>query len=69
MVFETDSITSIGHQLGYYETVASAELVAALPSRIAAVTIDEVATAASAVLVESNRTIGTFVPQVSGLSP
>ena len=62
LVFDNDSVTNIAHQLGYFETVASAELVDALPSRIAAVTLDQVGTMAGSTLRESNRTIGWFDP-------
>jgi zinc protease len=62
LVFDNDSVTNIAHQLGYFETVASAELVDALPSRIAEVTIEQVAAIAASTLVDSNRTIGWFDP-------
>ena len=62
LVFDNDSVTNIAHQLGYFETVASAELVDALPSRIAEVTIEQVAAVAASTLVDSNRTIGWFDP-------
>jgi zinc protease len=62
LVFDNDSVTNIAHQLGYFETVASAELVDALPSRIAEVTIKQVAAVAVSTLVDSNRTIGWFDP-------
>jgi zinc protease len=68
LVFDNDSVTNIAHQLGYYETIASADLLSSLPSRIAAVTIDEVGEAARAVLTPSNRTIGWFEP-VPGEQP
>src|SRR6185295_2629631 len=42
LVFESDSVTNIAHQLGYFDTVATPGLFTALPSRIAAVTADEV---------------------------
>jgi zinc protease len=63
LVFDNDSVTNIAHQLGYFETIASADLVADLPARIAAVTIGDIATAAASTLVEANRTIGWFDPQ------
>jgi zinc protease len=63
LVFENDSITNIAHQLGYFETIASWRLVAALRERIDAVDIDAVGAAASARLIPSNRTVGWFEPQ------
>jgi zinc protease len=63
MVFDNDSITNIAHQLGYFETIADVGVFLAMPSRIAAVTLDEVARVAQAVLIPANRTIGWFDPQ------
>ena len=67
LVFDNDSITNIAHQLGYFETIAGVDVLADLGSRIAAVTLVEVAEAARAVLNPSSRTIGCFNPlPVSG---
>ncbi|HEY2152486.1 MAG TPA: pitrilysin family protein [Vicinamibacterales bacterium] len=63
LVFDSDSVTNIAHQLGYYETIASVDLFTGAPARIAAVTLEEVAAAARTVFVAANRTIGTFEPQ------
>jgi zinc protease len=63
LVFDGDSITNIAHQLGYFETIAGAEVVLEMPSRIDAVTLDEVALVARAVLTPSNQTIGWFDPE------
>ena len=62
IVFDNDSVTHIAHQLGYFETIGAAGLVAAAPSRIDLVTIDAVARAAREVLAPANRTIGWFEP-------
>ena len=62
LVFDSDSVTNIAHQLGYFDTIASVDLFTTAPARIAAVTLEEVATAAQAVLAPSNRTIGWFEP-------
>ena len=62
LVFDSDSVTNIAHQLGYFDTIASVDLFTSAPARIAAVTLEEVATAARAVLAPSNRTIGWFEP-------
>ena len=62
LVFDRDSVTNIAHQLGYYETIACLDVFTAAPERIAAVTLEEIATAARAVLAPSNRTIGWFEP-------
>jgi zinc protease len=62
LVFDSDSVTNIAHQLGYYETIASVDLFTTAPARIAAVTLDEVAAAARSVLSSTNRTVGWFDP-------
>jgi zinc protease len=62
LVFDNDSITNIAHQIGYFETIASASLFEELPMRIAAASLDEVGEAARQMLTVSNRTIGWFEP-------
>jgi zinc protease len=62
LVFESDSVTNIAHQIGFFETVASLDVFAGAPARIASVTIDEVAEAARSVCRDSNRTVGWFDP-------
>jgi zinc protease len=62
MVFDSDSVTNVAHQLGFFETIASMETFLELPSRIAAVTVGEVATAAASMLAPANRTVGWFDP-------
>lgn len=63
LVFDNDSVTNIAHQLGYFETIATIDVFTGLRPRIAAVSLDEVAAAARAVLTASNRTVGWFDPQ------
>ena len=63
LVFENDSVTNIAHQLGYFETIATVDLFSALPTRIAAVTVDEVGAAARTMLSDANRTVGWFEPR------
>ncbi len=60
LVFETDSVTNVAHQLGYFETIGSLETFTTAPARIAAVTADEVAAAGRRVFDASNRTVGWF---------
>jgi zinc protease len=64
LVFESDSVTNIAHQLGYFETIAAPEVFRFAPATIAAVTADRVAAVARRVLAPSNRTIGWFTPEV-----
>jgi len=62
LVFDNDSVTNIAHQLGYFETIASVDVFRELMPRIAAVTLDEVASVARTVFSPSNRTVGRFEP-------
>jgi predicted Zn-dependent peptidase len=68
LVFEDDGVTSLAHQLGYYETVASVELYADLPRLIAAVTEEDVARVARQFLRSDKRTVGWFEPAVSSFN-
>jgi zinc protease len=61
-VFDTDSITNIAHQLGYFETVAGVEWFGSIGDRVQAVGLEAVADAARAMLIPANRTIGWFEP-------
>ena len=61
-VFDTDSITNIAHQLGYFETVAGVELFGSIGDRVQAVGLETVTDAARAMLIPANRTIGWFEP-------
>ena len=62
MVFDSDSVTNVAHQIGYFETIGGVELLTGLPGRIAATTISDVALAAQSVLATSNRSVGWFEP-------
>jgi len=63
LAFESEQITQIAHQLGYYATIASLEDLDALPARVAAITADEVRRVAAAVLRADTRTVGWVVPR------
>ena len=62
LVFETDSVTNIAHQLGYFETVAGPGFYAQLPFLIDAVTPEQVFAAAQQRLDPMKRTVGWFRP-------
>ncbi|MBI4477859.1 MAG: insulinase family protein [Acidobacteria bacterium] len=67
MTFESDSVTNIAHQLGYFETIAALPefhhgLLALIASRIKAATLEDVARVAARYLRASNRTTGRFRP-------
>ena len=61
-MFENDSVTNIAHQLGYFETIASADLFLSIGDRIRRVARERVAEAAARVLRPTNRTVGWFEP-------
>jgi zinc protease len=61
LVFESDSVTNIAHQLGYFETIGDVAHYRDVWRRISAVTLDDVARAAGC-LRSDNRTIGWFQP-------
>jgi zinc protease len=63
LVFEDDSVSSIAHQLGFFETIGSWRGVHELPGRIQAVTLDAVNAVAASRLTTSRRVVGWFDPQ------
>jgi len=62
LVFDSDSVTNVAHQIGYFETIGGVDLFTRMPARIAEVSVHDVAEASRALLMESNRTIGWFDP-------
>ena len=61
-VFDSDSVTNIAHQLGYFETVATVDVYTELAARVEEVTLDAVAAIARAMLQPAGRTIGWYDP-------
>ena len=61
LVFESDSVTNIAHQLGYFETIGGVSHYQDLWRCISAVTLDGVSRAARR-LTSDNRTVGLFQP-------
>jgi zinc protease len=64
LVFESDSVTNIAHQLGYFETIGGVRHYHDVWPCISAVTADDVARAARCVRPD-NRTVGWFQPTTS----
>jgi zinc protease len=64
LVFESDSVTNIAHQIGYFHTIGDGELYHGLEARLAAVTLDDVARVARTYLAPSRCTVGRFEPIV-----
>ncbi len=62
LVFENDSVTNVGHQLGYFETVTGADYFGSLQRRIDAVTAEQVWDVARRRLAPASRTVGWFRP-------
>jgi zinc protease len=64
-VYDSDSVTDIAHQLGYFETIDSWRTYQNLIPRLSTVTLDQVNSAARRYLTAENRTIGWFEPDVA----
>jgi zinc protease len=62
LVFETDSVTNVAHQIGYFETVAGPGYMDDLASRLHAVTAAQVSDVAARRLAADRRTVGWFRP-------
>ena len=62
MAFESEKVTEIGHQLGYFATIATLEQLDAVPGRVAAVSAAEVQRVIAECLTPERRTVGWFVP-------
>ncbi|HEU4725527.1 MAG TPA: pitrilysin family protein [Candidatus Eisenbacteria bacterium] len=61
-LYSKDSIQSLSHQLGYYETIASWRFLEEYPAMIRAVTAADVQRVAATYLTEDARTVGWFDP-------
>ena len=61
-VYDSDSVTDIAHQLGYFATIATWTSYHDLIPRLANVTLDQVNAAARRYLTHDNRTVGWFEP-------
>lgn len=65
-LYSKDSIQSLSHQLGYYETIASWRYLEDYADRIRALTAEDVRRVARTYLVEDSRTVGWFDPPEAG---
>jgi len=66
---ESESVTDVAHQLGFFETIGDHRLWLHLPRRVRAVTTEKVARFTAARLDEAHRTVGLLVPAVAGPTP
>jgi zinc protease len=62
LVFESDSVTNVAHQLGYFETVVGPGYLEEIGARLERVTAADVAGVASRRLSPETRTVGSFAP-------
>ncbi len=61
-VYDSDSVTAIAHQLGYFETIDRWQTYTAFLPQLSTVTIEDVNRVARKFLNQENRTIGWFEP-------
>ncbi len=64
-VYDSDSVTDIAHQLGYFETIATWQTYYELIPRLSTITADQVNAAARRYLTADNRTVGWFEPETA----
>jgi len=69
LVFESDSVTNIAHQLGYFATIADIDVYRTMWPSIAAVTLEDVGRVAARCFKASNRTVGWFQPTAAADNP
>ena len=65
-VFQSDSVTEVAHQLGYFETIHEYRFFESFLKRIEAVTAEEVRDVAERLLRRNSRTVGIYRPQRNG---
>ncbi len=63
LAFESERVTDVAHQLGYFATIASLEALDAVPGSVEATTVEEVRRVAARYLIPEGRTVGWFVPR------
>ena len=63
-VYDSDSVTDIAHQLGYFATVDTWQTYHGLIPRLDTVTLDQVNAAARRYLTRDNRCVGWFEPEL-----
>jgi zinc protease len=61
-VFENDGVTSVAHQLGYFETIAGPNYYDGIQDALESVTGDQVTAVARERLPQESRTVGWFRP-------
>ncbi len=67
--YSSESVTNQGFWLGYASVVAETEWFESFMDQLTAVTVEDVSRAAATYLQRRNRTVGHYVPLVSGPAP
>ena len=63
LAFDDEGVTRIGHQLGYFSTVADWKMIFEIEEQIKSVTAENIRDVVARRLVSSRRTVGWFRPQ------
>jgi zinc protease len=68
-IYDSDSVTEQGHQLGFFSVVHEFEYAVDFPNRIEEVRAEDVLEVARKYLSPDNRTVGWFLPTGEGTAP
>ena len=63
LAFDDEGVTRIGHQLGYFSTIADWKMIFEIEKQINSVTAENIRDVVARRLVSSRRTVGWFRPQ------
>ena len=63
LAFDDEGVTRIGHQLGYFSTIADWKMIFEIEEQINSVTAENIRDVVARRLVSSRRTVGWFRPQ------
>ena len=63
LAFESERVTDVAHQLGYFATIASLEALDAVPGSVEATTVEDVRRVTARYLIPEARTVGWFLPR------
>lgn len=66
VVFQSDSVTELAHQIGYYHTIHDVSFFEDFLDRIEDVTADRVRETAEKIFHRTNRVVGRYVPRRNG---
>ena len=66
VVFQSDSVTEMAHQLGYYHTIDDYTFFERFLERVDDVTAENVRETAEEIFHRTNRTVGVYLPRSGG---